>query len=63
MQLNVREIYTEYNPCTDTCLPLIQQKFPNARVTYSFVWELWGRQTPDRNAAVDALFAAQPQQK
>lgn len=61
MQLSVREIYTEYNPCTDTCLPLIQQNFPNARVTYSFVWELWGRQTPDRNAAVDALFAAQGQ--
>jgi len=40
---------------------VIQQNFPNARVTYSFVWELWGRQTPDRNAAVDALFAAQGQ--
>ena len=24
MQSNVREIYTEYNPCTDTCLPLIR---------------------------------------
>jgi hypothetical protein len=52
---------SEYNPWADTCLPLIQQNFPNARVTYSFGWELWGRQTPDRNAAVDALFAAQGQ--
>jgi hypothetical protein len=61
MQLNVREICTEYSPCTDTCLPLIRENYPNARVTYSFVWELWGRQTPDRDAAVDALFAAQEQ--
>lgn len=29
------------------------------RGTFSFVWEWWGRQTPDRNAAVDVLFAAQ----
>jgi hypothetical protein len=35
--------------------------FPNARVTYSLVWELWGRQTPDWNAAVGALFAPQGQ--
>lgn len=56
LQLNVKSIYTEYNPCTDTCLPLIQQRYPSAQVTFSFVWELWGRQTPDRNAAVDALF-------
>jgi hypothetical protein len=57
MELNVRRIYTEYNPCTDTCLPLIRRQYPSAEVTYSFIWELWGRQTPDRNAAVEALFA------
>lgn len=57
IELNVRRIYTEYNPCTDTCLPLIRREYPSAEVTYSFIWELWGRQTPDRNAAVEALFA------
>jgi hypothetical protein len=35
--------------------------FPNARVKYSLVWELWGWRTPDWNAAVGALFAAQEQ--
>lgn len=56
LQLTVRRIYTEYNPCTDTCLPLIQRNYPSAQVSYSFIWERWGRETPDRNAAVDALF-------
>jgi hypothetical protein len=56
LTLNVRRIYTEYNPCIRTCLPLIQRNYPSAEVTYSFVWERWGRETPDRNAAVDALF-------
>jgi Domain of unknown function (DUF4157) len=57
LELNVRRIYTEYNPCTDTCLPLIREYYPNVEVTFSFIWELWGRQTPDRNAAVEALFS------
>ena len=57
IELNVRRIYTEYNPCTDTCLPLIREQYPSAEVTYSFIWERWGRQAPDRNAAVDALFS------
>jgi uncharacterized membrane protein YgcG len=56
IELNVQRIYTEYNPCTNTCLPLIQRHYPRADVTFSFIWELWGRETPDRNAAVDALF-------
>jgi hypothetical protein len=59
LDLTVRRIYTEYNPCTDTCLPLIQTKYPNVEVTFSFLWEKWGRETPDRNAAVDALFGQQ----
>jgi hypothetical protein len=54
--LTVRRIYTEYNPCTGKCLPLIRRQYPQAEVSYSFVWERWGRETPDRNAAVDALF-------
>ena len=29
-QLSVKRIYTEYNPCTDTCLPLIQRRYPTA---------------------------------
>ena len=62
-QLNVKRIYTEYNPCTDTCLPLIQRRYPGAQVTFSFIWELWGRQTPDRNAAVEALFRESPPAK
>lgn len=57
ISLVVRRIYTEYNPCTERCLPLIQRYDPNAEVTYSFVWERWGREAPDRNAAVEALFA------
>ena len=57
LTLKVLRIYTEYNPCTDTCLPLLEEKYPNIEVSYSFIWEKWGRQTPDRNAAVDALFA------
>jgi hypothetical protein len=61
IQLNVREIYTEYNPCTDKCLGLIQENYPSARVFFSFIWEHWGRQTPDRNAAVEALFSASRQ--
>jgi hypothetical protein len=62
--LAVRRIYTEYSPCTQTCLPLIRRQYPSAEVTYSFVWERWGRQAPDRNAAVDKLFgpAAQAEQ-
>ena len=59
LQLNVTEIYTEYNPCADSCLPLIRRYYPTVRVTFSFIWELWGRQTPDRNAAVEAMFNAQ----
>jgi uncharacterized protein DUF4157/nucleic acid/nucleotide deaminase of polymorphic system toxin len=55
--LTVKRIYTEFNPCTDTCLPLIQRNYPTAEVTYSFIWELWGRETPDRNFAIDALFS------
>lgn len=62
-QLNVKRIYTEYNPCTDTCLPLIQRRYPNAQVSFSFTWERWGRQTPDRNAAVEALFNDKPASK
>jgi hypothetical protein len=58
MQLRVRQIYTEYNPCTDSCLPLIREQYPNTPVSYSFIWERWGRETPQRNAAVDALFNA-----
>jgi len=57
-QVEVRRIYTEYNPCTDRCLPLIRRKYPSADVSYSFIWERWGRETPDRNDAVDALFKA-----
>lgn len=55
-RLDVKRIYTEYNPCTKSCLPLIERQYPNAQVTYSFGWEWFSRQTPDRNAAVDALF-------
>lgn len=55
-ELKVKRIYTEYNPCTDSCLPLLRENYPNAEVTYSFIWERWGRQSPDRNAAVDLLF-------
>jgi hypothetical protein len=54
--MRVVRIYTEWNPCTDSCLPLIQRYYSNAEVSYSFVWERWGRQTPERNAAIDALF-------
>jgi hypothetical protein len=61
--LTVLRIYTEYNPCTQSCLPLIQRFYASAEVTFSFVWEWWGRETPDRNAAVDALFNAQPPAK
>jgi hypothetical protein len=59
LQLTVRRIYTEYNPCTDTCLPLLRRFYPSAEISFSFVWERWGRETPDRNAAVDALFGGE----
>ena len=59
IELDVKRIYTEYNPCTDTCLPLIEKYYPNAEVTFSFIWEKWGRQAPDRNAAVDKLFSGE----
>ncbi|GAA1383375.1 DUF4157 domain-containing protein [Catellatospora chokoriensis] len=54
--LTVRRIYTEYNPCSQSCLPLVRRQYPSAEVSYSFLWELWGRETPDRNAAVERLF-------
>jgi hypothetical protein len=56
LTLSVRRIYSEYNPCTDKCLPLIQEAYPSAEISYSFRWERWGRETPERNAAIDALF-------
>lgn len=56
LDLRISRIYTEYNPCTDTCLPLIRRNYPNAEVSYSYIWERWGRETPERDAAVDLLF-------
>ncbi|MFZ4506657.1 MAG: eCIS core domain-containing protein [Fimbriimonas sp.] len=53
--LRVTKIYTEFNPCASSCSPLLRQHYPDAEVSFSFLWD-WAREIPERNAAVDALF-------